>query len=127
MEFMFGEPGDAADAARTVDIVAGDDFSFTPDTVTVALGETITFRIVNSGQLIHDFTLGDQAIQDEHEEEMAEMGGMAMPDEPNAVSVDAGETKEVTWRFTEAGTVLIGCHQPGHYAAGMTGEITVGS
>jgi uncharacterized cupredoxin-like copper-binding protein len=126
-EFTFGEPADAADADRTVEIVAGDELRFTPDAVTVAVGETITFRIVNSGQIPHDFTLGDQAAQDEHEQEMADMGGMTMPDEPNAVAVDAGATKELTWRFTEAGSVLIGCHQPGHYAAGMKAEVTVES
>jgi uncharacterized cupredoxin-like copper-binding protein len=127
MEFMFGEPAEAGDAGRVVEIVASDDFRFTPDAVTVDVGETITFRIVNSGQIPHDFTLGDEATQDEHEEEMAEMGGMMMDDEANAVAIAAGETKELTWRFTEAGPVLIGCHQPGHYAAGMKGTVTVGS
>jgi uncharacterized cupredoxin-like copper-binding protein len=36
-----------------------------------------------------------------------------------------GETKELTWRFTVAGDVLIACHQPGHSEAGMTAVITV--
>ncbi|HXV70007.1 MAG TPA: hypothetical protein VEB69_01255 [Acidimicrobiia bacterium] len=75
MEFGFGEPADAGDAERVVEIVAGDDFRFTPDAVAVDVGETITFRIVNAGQVPHDFTLGDQATQDEHDEEMAEMAG----------------------------------------------------
>jgi uncharacterized cupredoxin-like copper-binding protein len=127
MEFGFGEPADASDADRVVEIVASDDFRFTPDAVAVDVGETITFRIVNAGQVPHDFTLGDQATQDEHDEEMAEMGGMMMDDEANAVAIAAGETKELTWRFTEEGPVLIGCHQPGHYAAGMKGTVTVGS
>jgi len=127
MEFGFGEPADASDADRAVEIVASDDFRFTPDAVAVDVGETITFRIVNAGQVPHDFTLGDQATQDEHDEEMAEMGGMMMDDEANAVSIAAGETKELTWRFTGEGPVLIGCHQPGHYAAGMKGTVTVGS
>ena len=125
METAFGEPAAPGEADRTIEIVASDDFRFTPDTVTVPVGETVTFRIVNSGQILHDFTLGDQATQDEHEEEMAEMGGMTMPDEPNAVAIAAGETKDLTRRFTEEGTVLIGCHEPGHYAAGMKGQITV--
>lgn len=73
---------------------------------------------------IHDFTLGDEATQEEHEEEMAEMGGMAQ-DQANAVTVAAGETKELTWTFTKSGSVLIGCHQPGHYDGGMKGQITV--
>ena len=54
------------------------------------------------------------------------MPGMAH-DQANNVTVASGETKELTWAFTEPGTVLIGCHQPGHYAAGMKGQITVGS
>ena len=126
-EFTFGEPADPADADRMVEIVASDDFRFDPVNVTVTVGETVTFRIVNEGQVPHDLTLGDQMTQDEHEAEMAEMGGMPMSHEVNAVTVAVGETKELTWQFTEPGTVLIGCHQPGHYAAGMKGEITVQS
>lgn len=125
-EFAFGDPATAEEADRTLEVIATDDLRFDPETVTVAEGETILFRIVNQGQLPHDFTLGDEAAQQEHEEEMAEMGGMEMPDEPNAVAVAAGETKELAWTFTQDGTVLFGCHQPGHYAAGMKGEVTVG-
>lgn len=44
----------------------------------------------------------------------------------NAVTVHAGETAELTWRFTRAGTVLLGCHVQGHYEAGIRGEVTVG-
>jgi uncharacterized cupredoxin-like copper-binding protein len=125
--FPFGEPADPADADRTVAIVAGDNLRFDPANVTVTVGETVTFRIVNAGQVPHDFTLGDQMTQNEHEAEMAEMSGMTMADEANAVTVAVEETRELTWRFTKPGTVLIGCHQPGHYAAGMKGEITVES
>ena len=123
-EFVFGEPADPADADRTIEISALDSFAFEPAELTVAAGETVTFRIVNDGSLVHDFTLGDQATQDEHEAEMAEMEGMAH-DQPNVVTIPAGETIELSWTFTEAGTVLIGCHQPGHYAGGMKGQISV--
>lgn len=123
-EFGFGQPADPADADRTVEIIAADDFTFDPAEVTVSPGEVITFRITNDGQIPHDFTLGDEAAQDEHEEEMAEMEEMDH-DEPNTVSLDAGETKELTWRFSDVGTLIFGCHQPGHYAAGMLGHVTV--
>jgi uncharacterized cupredoxin-like copper-binding protein len=125
-ESGFGSPADPGDADRTVEIDASDEFFFDPADLTVTVGETITFRVVNDGSLTHDFTLGDQATQDEHEAEMAEMGEMAH-DQPNVVTIPAGETMEITWTFTEAGTVLIGCHQPGHYAAGMKGLVTVES
>lgn len=123
-EFSFGSPAESANADRVVEIRTTDNLVFEPAELSVMPGETVTFRLINEGQLVHDFTLGDQEAQDEHEAEMAEMGGMAH-DEPNVVTIPAGETAELTWRFGEAGTVLIGCHQPGHYAAGMTGQITI--
>lgn len=42
-----------------------------------------------------------------------------------AVTVPAGTTKQLTWTFTTAGTTLYGCHEPGHYASGMKGTVTV--
>ena len=123
-EFAFGSPADAADADRVIEIQTTDALIFDPADITVAPGETVTFRLSNNGALVHDFTLGNQATQDEHEAEMSEMDGMAH-DEPNVATIPAGETVELTWTFSDEGTVLIGCHQPGHYAAGMTGRITV--
>ena len=123
-EFAFGEPADPATADRTIEIVTTNDLVFNPADLTATAGETITFRIVNDGTIIHDVTLGDEATQEEHAEEMAEMAGMAN-DQPNAMTIAAGETKELTWTFTQPGTVLIGCYQPGHYDAGMKGQITV--
>ena len=123
-EFAFGSPADVADADRVIEIQTTDALIFDPADITVAPGETVTFRLSNNGALVHDFTLGDQATQDEHEAEMSEMDGMAH-DEPNVATIPAGETVELTWTFSDEGTVLIGCHQPGHDAAGMTGRITV--
>jgi uncharacterized cupredoxin-like copper-binding protein len=31
----------------------------------------------------------------------------------------------MTWHMTEGGEILFGCHQPGHYQAGMKGTVTV--
>ena len=42
-----------------------------------------------------------------------------------AVEVAPGETATLVYTFDEPGTLLIGCHVPGHYAAGMKGTITV--
>ncbi len=128
--FSFGEPADADEADRVIEIDANDNLTFDASEITVSAAETITFRITNTGNITHDFTLGDQEAQDEHEAEMSEMmenGETMSHDEPNAAVLGAGETKELTWRFSEAGTVLIGCHQPGHYAAGMTGAVTIES
>ena len=129
-EFTFGTPGDPADADRIIGVDANDDLTFDPADIQVSAGETITFVVTNTGAVPHDFTIGDEATQDAHEEEMAEMiasGEMGEHTDPNAVVLEAGETKELTWTFTETGTVLIGCHQPGHYAGGMKGAVEVGA
>jgi uncharacterized cupredoxin-like copper-binding protein len=126
-EFAFGEPADAADADRVIEVTALDSLQFDPTTITIEAGETVTFRVTNGGALPHDFTLGDQAMQEEHEAEMAEMAGseMMMHNEPNVFSLESGETKEMTWHITEPGEILIGCHQPGHYAAGMKASVMI--
>ena len=123
-----GPPGDPAKATRTVEIHAGDDLRFQPDTVDAKIGETVTFKVVNVASVEHDFTLGDDAAQSEHEKEMRSMssgGPMDMSDSPNAIHIAPGTTKDITWTFTKAGTTLYGCHEPGHYVAGMKGTITV--
>ncbi|HSK97563.1 MAG TPA: plastocyanin/azurin family copper-binding protein [Euzebyales bacterium] len=42
------------------------------------------------------------------------------------MSVPSGETVELTWTFDgETEGLLYGCHEPGHYEAGMVGDIVV--
>lgn len=123
--FSFGSPAGPADADRTIEVEAHDDLTFSPATVDVAAGETVTFVVTNTGAAEHEFTLGDETTQDAHAAEMGEASGQMPHDEPNSISLGAGETKEVTWHFPADGTVLYGCHEPGHYAGGMVGRITV--
>lgn len=124
--FAWGEPAEASEADRVIEIAMSDQLRFEPDSVEVMVGETVTFKVTNTGAIPHDFTLGDEETQDEHEAEMA-AGGMAGMghDEPNIATLDPGEAAELTWRFTQAGTIRYGCHLPGHYAAGMVGTITI--
>ena len=45
----------------------------------------------------------------------------------DGITVEPGERGETTHTFgDEAGEVLIGCHQPGHYEGGMVATIDVG-
>jgi uncharacterized cupredoxin-like copper-binding protein len=119
-----GEPADAPQADRKVHIVANDQLQFDPDTVDVKVGDTITFEIENTGSVDHEFVLGSTDYQAQHEEEM-QAGEMEMGHEPNELEAPAGETATLTWHFTEAGTTEFGCHEPGHFPAGMLGTITV--
>ena len=113
--------------ARTIALTATDQFRFVPDRIEVQVGETVAFEVTNSGVLPHEFVIGDVGVQAEHETEMAAHAGMAaMHDKPFAITVPAGKTARLTHTFGEPGTLLYGCHIPGHYAAGMVGTIVVG-
>jgi uncharacterized cupredoxin-like copper-binding protein len=124
-ELTFGEPAKAGDEDRVIEVTQSDEMRFDPASIEVQAGETILFEISNTGQTPHEFVLGDADLQAEHEEEMAEMGEAAMSNEPNAIAVEPGETGTIVWTFTESGALEYGCHVPGHYQAGMVGELTV--
>ena len=44
---------------------------------------------------------------------------------PDAITVEPGSSGEITHTFTESGTILIGCHEPGHWEAGMKSTIAI--
>lgn len=116
----------ASAAATRIEVSLTDALKIEPAAMTVPAGVPVTFVVTNTGTAFHEFVLGDAEVQAEHEAEMAESGGMSMPeDEPNAVGVDPGQTKELTFTFPEAGQTLAGCHVVGHYNAGMKATITV--
>ena len=110
-------------AGKPVEVVMKDS-SFSPDHLSVKKGETVTFRFTNSGAQLHEAVIGNEDAQAQAEMAMQHGGhsGMSMT---NAVEVKAGATGELTLTFDKAGDVLIGCHEPGHYAAGMRATVTV--
>ena len=119
-------PADSAAADRTITITAMQNLTFDPASVSVHSGETVTLKVVNSSSLVHEFDVGDAAYQAQHEQEMQAMpAGMVMSDEPTAIVVNPGQTKTLTLDFLQPATLFYGCHQTGHYAAGMKGTITV--
>lgn len=124
-EFAWGEPAEASEADRVVEISMLDELRFDPDAVEVTVGETVTFQVTNDGQIVHDFTLGDEHMQEEHDAEMAEGMPNMGHDEPNVLTLEAGESGELTWHFTAPASILYGCHVPGHYDAGMVGTLTI--
>ena len=118
--------GDASTTGtRTVEIVM-EDIKFDQTTLTVTAGQAINFRFTNTGKIAHDAFIGDEAAQADHEAEMAEMsdtGGHDM--EAGAITLQPGDSGELSFTFDKSGVYQIGCHQPGHYAAGMKIEVTV--
>lgn len=122
-----GEPPAADGGERVVEITAHDSMAFDPPDIEVEAGETVTFEVTNDGEIVHEFVLGDEQTQREHADHMQEMDGAEdmHHDDPNVLTIEPGRTESLTWTFEEAGEVLYGCHQPGHYEAGMVGTVTV--
>jgi uncharacterized cupredoxin-like copper-binding protein len=111
------------DATRAVEIEMQDN-KYVPDSVEVADGETVRFVFTNNGSVPHDAFIGDEAAQDDHEMEMnSDMGGHNMG-ETDAITVEPGDTGELTHTFAAGGDEIIGCHEPGHYDGGMRVTIT---
>jgi uncharacterized cupredoxin-like copper-binding protein len=103
--------GSAPDRVVEVAMV---DTAFEPDRVEVAAGEVVRFVFTNEGEVRHEADLGDPEEAEGHDH--GDGGGGGGDDR---VVLEPGERGELTRRFDEAGTVEIGCHEPGHHEAGM--------
>jgi uncharacterized cupredoxin-like copper-binding protein len=112
-----GDQNNGHSAGRTIEIEM-QDIAYEPDRVTVEAGETVRFVFTNTGEVTHDAFLGDAAAQDDHEQEVIQHGGHG-DDDSSAITVEPGETGELTHTFAAGDELLVGCHEPGHYDAGM--------
>lgn len=149
--YAFGQPAAAAKASRTVEITLGDMY-YEPASVQVKAGETVRFVLKNEGSLLHEFSLGDAAMHAEHQQHMLMMQQMGMigengimpmdhskmghdmagmdhgkmaHDDPNTVMIPPGKSAELTWTFSKATGLEFACNLPGHYQAGMVGNLEV--
>ena len=142
--YAFGHAAPATEATRTVEVTL-QDIAFAPKSLDVKAGETVRFVLVNKGQLLHEFNLGDAAMHAEHQKEMLQMQASGMltatgmgkmghsamghgamkHDDPNSVLVEPGKTAELTWTFTQTTGLEFACNLPGHYQAGMVGKLNV--
>tara|TARA_R110002126_G_scaffold63684_5_gene163204 strand:- start:8080 stop:8712 length:633 start_codon:yes stop_codon:yes gene_type:complete len=141
-----GEPGKASEATRTLNIDMTDN-RYSNEKITVKAGETIRFVIRNKGELVHEFNIGTPGMHKVHQKEMMMMvdhgvleadkinhdkmkmdmgGGKTMEhNDPNSALLEPGKSAEIVWKFSKTGTFEFACNVPGHYDAGMVGELTV--
>jgi len=136
---------------RTVDITMKE-MSYSPSKITVKVGETVTFNFTNEGKVRHEAVIGDEAAQEQAMAAMRAMDtssttttavaaggpgrsrravehravhahpGMGLP---NVISLEAGQTGQITFTFARAGALLIECHEVGHLEAGMKAALIV--
>jgi cytochrome c oxidase subunit II len=97
-----GSSSPVVDGARRIEVSATS-FDFTPETITVRVGEDIAIALT-AGDLLHDFTIDEL---DAH------------------VAADKGETAEGGLRADEPGEYTYYCSVAGHREAGMEGTLIV--
>jgi uncharacterized cupredoxin-like copper-binding protein len=119
-----GKPGVAAKVNRTIHVEMANGMRFKPSEIQVKKGETIRFVLKNTDGVKHEFSLGTEKELLEHYEVMKRFPDMEH-DEPNKISLAPGKRGEVIWQFTKAEAVDFACLHPGHFDAGMKGQVTV--
>ena len=122
-----GGPADPA-GPRTIAIDI-DGYHFVPDRFEVETGETIRFVISNPDAVGHELfigTAGEQAAR--------RATGVAEPSDAAEIShfgygiyLPAHSDGELDYAFSGDEDLLIGCHLPGHWEAGMVATIDVGN
>lgn len=114
------QPDDAGFVAGTVvspriiRVFAGPGSTFSPSSIAVARGETVTFVVTTMGPVSHEFVVGPAdavAADTEGTPEIADIGMMA--------------SKSLSYTFDGPGPYAFACHVAGHYEAGMRGTIVV--
>ena len=113
-------PGEAGFVAgtlsqpRVVHVWAGPGYAFSPATISVAKGETVTFVVTVMGPLVHEFMVGPA------DEVAGDVAGT-----PEIDGIGMMRSRSLTFTFDGSGPYAFACHAPGHYEAGMRGTITV--
>ena len=129
----------AAGGARLVEITGADDMKFSVTTIDAKPGETLRIRLLNKGTLpkiamAHNVVvlkLGAKQIEFSNAAALARATDFIPPDMKDQVLAATtlagpGETVETTFKVpSAAGSYPFICSFPGHFAAGMRGNIVV--
>jgi len=99
---------------RVIRVYAGPGYAFSPSSISVARGETVTFVVATMGPTAHEFMVGpgDAVASD-------------TPGTPEVADIGMMQAKSLTYTFDGPGPYAFVCHATGHYEAGMRGTIVV--
>lgn len=84
--------------------VAATEFAFSPDELTVAVGEPVNLTLVNAGDLPHDLVIPELDVR---------------------LAADTGGQATTGVEFDQVGSYQFVCSYSGHADAGMNGLLTV--
>jgi uncharacterized cupredoxin-like copper-binding protein len=114
------------------------EFGYSCSLPTMEQGVTLALQFTNVGIVEHEAVIGDLQEQHDVELQMIEMaamvemglmdaahdvggGGHSVP----SITVPAGETQTMIVELDDPGRLMVGCHVPGHWDAGMRADFTV--
>ncbi len=123
---MLGVSPALADGPQQVTLNAAD-LSFTPTSVQFMVGQPVQLTITNLGQLDHDIKSDIPISQltyvqaDNDVQEQQDNAAQGVFD----IDFNKGDTAQVNFVPTTAGTYNFVCDQPGHADAGMKGSFVV--
>lgn len=139
-----GTVGKKSKVTRTIKITMRDNY-FEPEKITVKEGQTVKFIVTNKGELVHEFSIGTPAEHKAHgpmmqmmvdhgvleadkinwkaAKKMEKTMGHGMHKEGNSVLLEPGKKGTLIWKFPKHAEVQLACNVPGHYDAGMTGDV----
>ncbi len=113
---------------RMVDLTMTERMTFEPARIDVRRGETVVFRVRNVSNEGHEAYIGTEAEQVLHENKHYGLGEGDQTKTAHmgyGVHVAALGTADLVVKFDQAYQYVIGCHYPGHYAAGMRAVIDI--
>lgn len=129
-----GAAAGPASTERTIEVTLTE-FKFSPNSITVAPGERVTFKFTNKGALEHEFMAGRGATPSKGytEDWIAKAGAATAPHtHPGESHSGQGVRVPADWYATltvvvpdEKGVYEFGCFVQGHYEAGMKGTLVV--
>lgn len=126
-----GESASSGKPKQTIDIEMTDN-AYSQEVLQVRAGEPVELTFKNEGKVDHEAIVGDEDMQDQHEEDMQakeEMDGMGHGGgsmDSDAITVKPGESGSLTYTFKASDDgIIIGCHEPGHYDSGMKMAVSV--
>jgi len=138
-------PGAIKSASRTITVL-NDDVRFLPNLISVKVGETIAFKVINQGTLLHEFSVGRAEMREEHRARLRMMQdlGMIQPDRLNfdlletdgkfmdeaaphmgdtSIFIEPNATEWIVLEFSKSDILEFVCNIPGHQEAGSITKI----
>jgi uncharacterized cupredoxin-like copper-binding protein len=94
---------------------------YEPSRITVPVGRAVTFVIVNTDPIDHEWIVGDAATHERHRTGTEPVHNAR----PTEISIPAGSERRTTVTFSATGSELFICHLPGHEAYGMVGTVVI--